>query len=282
MRKQLPTVALLYDFDNTLCTKDMQEYGFIPSLDISAKEFWSQSNSLAKEEKMDRILACMYQMVRQARAKRLPIRRETFVGLGEAVDFFPGVEQWFERINAYALSCGMRAEHFIISSGLKEIIEGCSLASAFKEIYACEFHYDENGVADWPKNVVNYTAKTQFLFRINKGVLDISDDESLNEYRDQEERPVPFRNMLYFGDGMTDVPCMKLVKLNGGKSIAVYKNRQKFKAAKLLKDDRVDFIAYADYTQGSELDILVKDIIGKIAADDKLAQLTRRQKKNCG
>jgi 2-hydroxy-3-keto-5-methylthiopentenyl-1-phosphate phosphatase len=215
MKKQKPVLALMYDFDKTLCTKDMQEYTFIPNVGMTPAEFWTESNTLAKERKMDGILAYMYVMLQKAHAARQSIRREDFVKLGKDLEFYPGVEDWFGRINQIGEDLGVKVEHFIISSGLQEIIEGSSIYKYFNKVFACEFLYDENDVACWPKNVVNYTTKTQFLFRINKGVLDISNDDDLNKYTPEDERPVPFRNMIYIGDGLTDVPCMKLVKANG-------------------------------------------------------------------
>ncbi|HIU41181.1 MAG TPA: haloacid dehalogenase-like hydrolase [Candidatus Egerieicola faecale] len=268
----------MYDFDKTLSTKDMQEYSFIPKLGLTAQEFWAQSNALAKEQKMDRILSYMYMMVRMSKDKHQPIRREDFVALGKKIQLYPGVEDWFARINAFGLEQGVRVEHYLISSGLKEIVEGCSIFDQFKEVYASEFLYDENGVAVWPKLAVNYTAKTQFLFRINKGVLDISNDLDLNRSIPDELRPVPFRNMIYIGDGLTDVPCMKLVKLNRGQSLAVYK-KEKATGYSLLTDKRVDLIAPADYREGKKLDTLVKMILQKMALMSRLAAEHQKQKK---
>ncbi len=264
-----PSAAIMYDFDKTLCTRDMQEYSFIPDLGISPSVFWSETEKLAKNG-MDRILAYMYHMLRRAREAGRPIRRENFVSLGRDIDFFPGVTQWFDRITQYGLERGVTIEHYIISSGLREIIEGSKIAGRFKRIYACEFHYDENGVADWPLVSVNYTTKTQFLFRINKGVLDGTDDTSLNKYVPEDERPVPFRNMVYIGDGLTDVPCMKLVKANGGHSIAVYQRNEKRKVEELLLNQRVDFTAPADYSEGRELDRLVRKIIDRVSVVNDL------------
>lgn len=274
----MPVVAMMYDFDKTLSTKDMQEYSFIPKLGLTAQEFWAQSNALAKEQKMDRILSYMYMMVRMSKDKHQPIRREDFVALGKKIQLYPGVEDWFARINAFGLEQGVRVEHYLISSGLKEIVEGCSIFDQFKEVYASEFLYDENGVAVWPKLAVNYTAKTQFLFRINKGVLDISNDLDLNRSIPDELRPVPFRNMIYIGDGLTDVPCMKLVKLNRGQSLAVYK-KEKATGYSLLTDKRVDLIAPADYREGKKLDTLVKMILQKMALMSRLAAEHQKQKK---
>lgn len=278
MAEKMPVVAMMYDFDKTLSTKDMQEYSFIPKLGLTAQEFWAQSNALAKEQKMDRILSYMYMMVRMSKDKHQPIRREDFVALGKKIQLYPGVEDWFARINAFGLEQGVRVEHYLISSGLKEIVEGCSIFDQFKEVYASEFLYDENGVAVWPKLAVNYTAKTQFLFRINKGVLDISNDLDLNRSIPDELRQVPFRNMIYIGDGLTDVPCMKLVKLNRGQSLAVYK-KEKTTGYSLLTDKRVDLIAPADYREGKKLDTLVKMILQKMALMSRLAAEHQKQKK---
>lgn len=197
--------------------------------------------------------------------------------MGKSLEFFDGVENWFQNINALGSDLEINIEHYIISSGLREIIEGSQIYKNFKEVFACEFYYDENDVACWPKNVVNYTTKTQFLFRINKGILDISDDISLNKYKPEDERAVPFRNMIYIGDGITDVPCMKLVKVNGGFSIAVYPKRKKCKVEDLLKDGRVDYIFPADYTNTSLLYKTVSDILCKIAMTDELKQMNKLQ-----
>ena len=277
MRARKPIIAIMYDFDKTLCTRDMQEYTFIPTLGLSSKEFWQQSSALAQKEKMDRILAYMYLMIKKSKSASQPIRRDDFVKLGKDVEFFDGVLTWFDRIKQYGHEKGAIIEHYIISSGLKEIIEGSKIEKYFKEIYACEFHYDENGVADWPLLSVNYTTKTQFLFRINKGVLDISNDTDLNKYVEDDDRAIPFRNMVYIGDGLTDVPCMKLVKINGGYSIAVYPKRKKVKVENLLKDNRVDFITLADYSENSELDSIIKKIIDKIVIVSDLVAINQKQ-----
>lgn len=271
MRK--PIVALMYDFDKTLCTKDMQEYAFIPKLGMDASDFWRETNELTEREEMDNILAYMFTMVEKAREKKLTVSRDTFQEMGKKVKYFDGVQDWFQRINDFAESNDVRIEHYIVSSGIKEIIEGTSIAKYFKKIYACEFMYDYTGSIQWPKIAVNYTAKTQFLFRINKGVLkvDSKSAKALNEYTPENERRVPFRNMVYIGDGLTDVPCMKLVKSNGGQSIAVYDESQGKEAAeRLKKDDRVNFVAPADYSAGSDMETIVRAIIKKIQAVEEM------------
>lgn len=277
MKTAKPVVAIMYDFDKTLCTKDMQEYTFIPSLDESAESFWSKTDEIAKCEKMDPVLTYMYLMLRLSRDKHKRITRDVFESAGKAIKLFPGVEEWFDRINKFGEDLGVIVEHYIISSGLKEIIQGSSIADRFKEIYACEFHYDENGAADWPKMGVNYTSKTQYLFRINKGMLNLGDNSNVNKYIPENERRVPFRNMIYIGDGMTDVPCMKLVSLNGGKAIAVYQGNKKDTARELIRDNRVNFVARANYEEDKELDKLVKDIIIKIKAVNQLEIHSKKQ-----
>jgi len=272
----MPVAAIMYDFDKTLCTRDMQEYSFIPGLGISADVFWAEAGKLAGKG-MDPILAYMYLMLKKARDADIPIRRENFVSLGHDIGFFPGIDEWFDRIDQYGRERGVAVQHFIISSGLKEIIEGSRIRDKFTKIYACEFHYDANGVADWPLISVNYTTKTQFLFRINKGVLDGTDSDALNRYVPEEDRPVPFRNMIYIGDGLTDVPCMKLVKANGGHSIAVYGKNNRKKVEELLVDRRVDFLAPADYGPGKDLDVLVKRIIDRMSIVQDLYERHRSQ-----
>ncbi len=270
-----PVIALMYDFDKTLCTTDMQDYSFIPGLGLSPDAFWNMSRNMAEQTHMDRILAYMYLMVKKASEKNRPIKKGDLAGLGKDIELYPGVGGWFEAINAHAAALGIEAQHYIISSGLREIIEGSVVSSFFKEIFACSFHYDEQGIADWPAVTVNYTTKTQFLFRINKNILDISQDVELNQYIPEEDRPVPFKNMIYFGDGLTDVPCMKLVKNNGGVSIAVYTERNK--AEELLRDHRVNFIAPANYETGGELESLVKEVITNMAGADRLSKKSREQ-----
>ena len=277
MSGKRPVIALMYDFDKTLCTKDMQEYTFIPRVNMSPEEFWGEAVRLSGEEKMDPILAYMMLMIDKARSRHVKIHRENFVEMGPDLELYPGVGDWFGRMNKVGDELGVDIEHYIISSGLREIIEGSSVYDRFKEVFACEFYYDENDVAVWPKNVVNYTTKTQFLFRINKGILDLSENAELNAYTPEDERRVPFENMIYVGDGLTDVPCMKLVKVNGGYSIAVYKPGEESKAAPLIRDGRVDFISVADYSEGGELDRIVKEVIRTMALKDRLRRESKKQ-----
>ena len=271
------TAALIYDFDGTLAPGNMQEYDFIPAVGKSNKEFWTEANTLAEEQDADMVLTYMARMIQEAKSKGLSLRREAFQESGRNIRLFPGVKEWFGRINAYAAARGVRVLHYINSSGLKEMIEGTPIASEFRKIYACSFLYDVDGIAYWPGVAVNYTNKTQFIFKINKGVESVSDCKLVNQYIEERERPVPFSRMIYVGDGTTDIPCMRLVKNFGGHSIAVY-NPASAKVgrkdlASLIRDNRVNHVCAADYTEGSEIDRLVKLIIDKIAVDFELQQL---------
>jgi len=242
----------------------MQEYGFISNVNMTAEEFWEVANKLTKENKMDPVLSYMWLMIERSNVTGRPIQRNDFVALGKNLELFPGVETWFDHISKYGEEHGIKVEHYIISSGLREIIEGSTIYNKFKEVFACEFFYDGSGAACWAKNVVNYTTKTQFLFRINKGILDISENDELNRYTPEAKRPIPFQNMIYIGDGMTDVPCMKLVKVSGGHSIAVYQEGKKQGTDILLEENRVNFTTLADYSIGGELEQLVLGIIDDV------------------
>ncbi len=276
--KELPIIAIMYDFDRTLCTKDMQGYSFIPSLGMTESEFWEYANNLGKKEHMDSILAYMYAMVKISKDKNIPLLREKLVDMGKNVELFDGVEQWFDRITEFGKANGMQVEHYVISSGMKEIIEGTSISKYFKSIFACEFLYDENGNGVWPKTDVNYTNKTQFVYRINKGVLDVANDNDLNRSMPEDSKRVPFCNMIYIGDGLSDVPCMKMMKAYGGYSIAVYQNKDS-KVEDLLRRDRVDFIYPADYRENTGLDVTVKNIIKKMSISETLYNEYSKQKK---
>ena len=268
--------AILYDFDKTLCTKDMQEYSLIPSLGYaSPQEFWDEVTELSVRYGMDGISAYLYALQKKLTEQGTPLTREMFTQLGKSVVLYPGVQTWFRRMNAYARKAGFLLEHYIISSGMAEIIEGTSIAPEFRRIYACRYYY-EDGRAVWPAQVVNYTTKTQYIFRINKQVLEVYEDAALNEFVPQKERPIPFSRMIYVADGLTDVPCMKIVREYGGSSIAVF-NRESEKArataSMLVRDRRADYMAEADYSEGSAMETLVKKIIDGMKAQSALEDL---------
>ena len=275
-KEKQPVVAICYDFDKTLSPDDMQAQGYIQSVGYDVAEFWKESNELAERNEMDQNLAYMLMMKKKA-AGKLVFTRENLQDYGAKVRLFPGVEDWFERIRAYGAEHGVIVEHYIISSGLREIIEGCPISREFKEIFASEFYYNENGVAAWPKLSVNYTSKTQFVYRINKGVLDVSDDRTLNASMPDDSKRVPFTNMIYLGDGLSDVPCMKMMQAYGGASVAVYQEMTPG-VKDLLANGRVDYIYPADYRPGSGLDTTIKNILRRMATADALAEESARQK----
>ena len=274
-----PVVALLYDFDKTLCTTDMQDYAFIPSLGYTPDEFWAIANGFGRENRMDGILAYMYTMIEECRKKNIPLTRDYLMTAGHAICLLPGVREWFARINAFGESVGVTVEHYILSSGLKEIIEGSGISGEFREIFASEFFYDRSGLAAWPKLDVNYTSKTQFVYRINKGILDVSEDRALNASMPDDSKRVPFQNMVYIGDGLSDVPCMKMMRAYGGEAIAVWQENNRSEVEQLLRQNRVDFIFPADYREGTGLDRTVREIIRKMAIADRLHEEKARQKR---
>lgn len=268
-------ITIMYDFDETLAPGNMQEYAFIPNLKINANEFWDECSKLAKENNMDSILAYMYVMVKKAKDKNLSINKEEFFKQGQSIKYFKGVTTWFKRINAYGKSLGLTVEHYIISCGLKEILEGTSIAKEFKRMYGCSFVYDKDNTPIWPKHAINYTSKMQYIYRIRKQQLDkLYDAYELNEYINDRSLLIPHSNMIYIGDGETDVPCMKVIKREGGHSICVYnpnKEKKQKIAKKLYNDERVNFIAPADYTKNSKMDKIVKSILDKIALENRLS-----------
>lgn len=275
MPAKYPDIAIVYDFDGTLAPGNVQEVEFIPKVGMNSKEFWDEVKALAKENDADETLMYMYYMLKKSKDANQSIKREAFKAHGESIIFYDGVLEWFDRINQYGKDCNVLIHHFIISSANKEIIEGTKIASKFERIFASCFLYDTDGIAIWPAAAVNFTTKTQFLFRINKGSYDLSDSSMINEYVKMEERAIPFANMIYIGDGKNDVPCFRVVKDLGGMSIAVYKpnaNNAKTKADKFIVDDRVHLTAPAKYTQDSKLDKVVKAQIELISARTKVSK----------
>lgn len=250
----------------------MQEFTFIPSLGMTPEEFWQQSDEIGHRYQMDHILAYMYLMATKAKEKHISLTKQELRKMGSDVQFFDGVEEWFDRINEYGKSIGLEVRHYIISCGLKPMIEGCPIGDKFHNIFACDYVYDEEGNPVWPAVAINYTSKTQFLYRINKGVEDVGEHKRLNMYMPREERVVPFQNMIYIGDGLTDVPSMKLTRTRGGYAIGVYLNPSDAKY--LVEEDRVDFYVKCDYTVGSDMDKAMKSILDKIRAENAFQELS--------
>ena len=257
-----PIMAIMYDFDKTLSTTDMQNYSFIPNLGLTPEQFWGDTTIFSEKTGVERILSYMYVMIKKAKENNIKLTREYLNECGKNIKFFPGVTTWFKRINEYGASKGVKVEHYLVSSGTKEIIEGSSIFNEFKAVFGCEYYY-ENDEPVWPKLAINYTQKTQFFFRIAKGVVDTSDDEGVN-IKTKKLR-VPYENIVYMGDGMTDIACMTLVKKNGGHSIALYPEKDQQKVRKLYDEGRVSFICRADYGANSDLEKIIQLIIDKIA-----------------
>lgn len=275
-------IAFAYDFDGTLAPGNMQEHSFIPQLGIDSKAFWEAANAKAKEHDMDEILAYMQLMLQEAGEKNIPITRKAFYNYGREITFFRGVESFFDRINRYAEGKNVQIDHHIISSGLRDIIRGTVIAGYFKNIFASGFVFDENEEAVWPALAINYTNKTQYLFRINKGIHNSYDNSTINKFIKMEERPVPFSRMIYIGDGETDVPAMKMIKYQMGTAIAVFDPDKKENirgvspkqiCEQLIEQNRADFLAPADYSENSKLDRILKTLINKIVEEENLRNM---------
>ncbi len=265
-----PTIGILYDFDKTLCTTDMQEYSFIKNLGMTSSEFWGKAAEITNKHEVEKILAYMCVMIQKCREKGIPLTEEYLKTCGENVVLYKGVSTWFDRINEFGESMGVNIEHYIISSGTYEIIQGTPIAKYFKRIYACKYMYDENGEAVWPALAINYTMKTQYIYRISKGILDVTDDYNLNRLQDESLRRISYHNMIYIGDGMTDIPCMKMVKQKGGKSIALYPSGRSETVKPLVEDNRINYVCVADYSPNSTLEKIVKLMIENMAILEKL------------
>ena len=276
--KRKPIIALIYDFDGTLSPGNMQEFGFIQAVGQTPPEFWTKSDSIAIGQDASNVLAYMKLMFDEARKYGIPLRKEKFKEFGKDIELYDGVKEWFRSVNEYGAAHGVQIEHYINSSGLKEIIEGSPIASEFKHIFAGSFIYDENGEAEWPGIAVDYTAKTQFLFKISKGIFSSRDNKKVNESMKDEKKRIPFSHMIYFGDGDTDVPCMKIVNMFGGHAIAVFdpnNEKKRQQTEKLLRQGRVRFITPAVYTKDSRTFKVVCSIIDKIKADCELDFLAK-------
>lgn len=283
-------VAFIYDFDETLSTTYMQDYILIPALGETPETFWPKANEWSREHCADQITGTMYYIQYAAKEKGIKLTEKFLWDAAKSITYFAGVEEWFDRINEYGKSLGLAIEHYIISSGMEEIINGTTIRKHFKRVFGCSYVYGDDGIPIWPARVVNYSTKTQYLAKINKG-LGKTEDRAVNEYMPDEQRPIPYKQMIYFGDGMTDIPSMKVVKNKGGTAIAVYRPKSKHKetAIQLLADDRVDFALPADYRENTELDHVVKTILTrmssehdldllKIKEDNKKKQLTTKMR----
>ena len=283
MPKKVTKVALIYDFDGTLSTTDMQDYALIPELGMEPKDFWPVANKWSRDNGADQVTGSMYYFVKTAKEKGVKLTRSMLKDAGKNIVYFAGVEEWFNRISAYGKELNLKIEHYIISAGYEEILEGSKIYKYFKNVFGCSFAYGDDGTPVWPARVVNYSTKTQYLSKINKGLGKL-EDRLVNEFMPDEKRPIPFRRMIYFGDGSTDIPSMKLTKERNGTAIAVYdpkdhSSTSKMKALKLLKDGRVNFTLPADYREGKQIDKVIKTILDKIAKERDLEILQAKEEK---
>ena len=266
----LKRAALVYDFDGTLAPGNMQEHSFIPAVGMTKKDFWEEVKSCSKKEDADEILVYMRLMIEKAKQKCLEITKDDLGNHGRKIPLFEGLkdQSWFDRINCHGATNGLGLEHYIISSGLEEMIRGCSIFQVFRHVFASKFIY-ENDIAVWPGAAINYTSKTQYLFRINKGIDNQWDNDTINKYMAEHERPIPFQRMIFVGDGFTDIPAMKMMTHQGGNAVAVYdpecKDQDLGKIHQLIADNRVDFVAPADYSENSQMEIIVKGILSRMA-----------------
>lgn len=262
-------IAIVYDFDGTLTPQPMQEYTILPEIGIKkGKQFWKEVEKEALKTGGEEIVTYMRLMIEMSNHKHYAVTPKILKSLAKNISYYPGVKTFFERMTDYVeteFDVGVKLRHYVISAGLKEIISGASIAKYFYKIFASEYYYDEYNKAIFPKVIVNDTLKTQFIFRINKGKESLH--ENINLHMPPQLRPIPFQNILYIGDGLTDVPCMTVIRKNGGFAIAVFKpgDSKGLKTCKeLLKAERVNFIAEADYRSKKELDRLVKLLLNNI------------------
>lgn len=275
------TIALVYDFDGTLCPRPMQEYAFLPKIGVDAASFWKESNRIALEQGADPLITYMHLLYKKAKAAGIRIDRADLVAQGRKVELFPGVEKWFDEIDGYIADRDhgehVVVRHYLISSGLAEIIEGTSIYKRFHNVFASEYWFDAYDLP-YPKRVITDTGKTQYLFRINKGVENLA--HSINQHMPENVRPVPFSHMIYFGDGDTDVPSMAVMKKSGGHAIAVHgPGKSKVKGMELFKAGRCDFYASADYRRDSELwrrtCLLIDRMLADIRVEEEIWRLGR-------
>ena len=252
-------VAICYDFDKTLSPLDMQSQGFVQDVGMSIDEFWEDVDTYSEKAHVELNLTYMLKMVEAAKRCGFSITEKYLNSLGKNITYYKGLDTWFERINRFGLEHNVEVHHFILSSGLKEIIDGTTIVKNFDKVYASAFHYDENGNANWPRFVVNYTNKTQFLFRISKGVFDELDNR-VNEVTRSVNYYIPYSNFIYLGDSDTDIPCMALLNQYGGFPVGVYEDGDKGlkKVNKLIEEKRIGAGVIADYSENSALEKVVK------------------------
>lgn len=267
--------ALVYDFDGTLAPGNIQEHTLLPNyLELTTEKFWDWVKSEKQHHDADEILVYLRLLLKRAAELERPITREVLLEHGARTPLFQGVPEWFERIEAHAEARGLAIEHYVISSGNEEMIAGTPIARHFRKIFGSRYWYGPSGAAEWLAVAINYTSKTQFLFRINKGINNSWDRDAVNRWVPPLERSIPFSRIIYLGDGDTDIPSMKMVRHQGGHSVAVFdparweKRELQGNVYNLIAEDRAHFVVPADYRDNSQLDVTIKGILGRIARDE--------------
>ena len=281
-----PVIAICYDFDGTLSPGNMQEHGFLQELGMEPEEFWLKCEDFCRRRRVDRVLGYMRFMIEEAGAKGLKVTRSMLREFGSRIPLFPGMDSsWFARISGLGAASGIEIRHYIISSGLREMFEGVSIEGLefsrfFHNIFASSYIYGDDESALWPAMAVNYTGKTQFLFRISKGCENIDDDRTVNQLVSENIRTVPLSNMIYVGDGSTDIPCMKLIRNFGGRAVSVYdpsKTVARRLAHEIVSCGRADIAAPADYRKGGILDSAVSRMVSSIIYNIELRTFARTE-----
>lgn len=258
-------LAIMYDWDQTLSPKYMSEFGLIKPFGFDNNtDYWDYCNNvITKKYNMENELAFLYSIVELSNKTKFPLNRKYLNEVGSQIEFYNGVLTWFDRINEFGKKHDVIVEHYIISSGIYEVIEGSRIFPYFKKVFASSFAYDDKGRPFWPAFSINYTNKTQYIFRIKKNLIDdLNNDGAVNsKYRKKDI--IPYSNMIYVGDGLTDIPCMKIIKEYGGHSICLFEEGMpsENKAKKIKREGRVNFIANADYAENSDIDKIIKKII---------------------
>ena len=275
MKHETLNIAMVYDFDGTLAPGNMQEGRFIPAVGLTTEQFWQLWRDYTRLYQADPTLAYMQLMLDSARNSGISVTKHDLAASAGSVEFFPGVTEWFDRINTYAQAKAARIRHYVVSSGNAETIEATRIAPSLDGIFGSRFAYDENGVASWPAEAVNFTTKTQYLFRINKNAIRPDQRDVVNLYIPQDERPFPFENMVYLGDGETDIPCFSLVEDKGGLAVAVHAPGRRAEAERYLRDHRAHAVTEADYRPNTPLDRVIRAFIDHAAARHRF-RLTAR------
>ena len=285
MPQQQNIIAIVYDYDRTLSPRPMQEDVIFERIGVEASKFWSMADELKGNKSYEDELAWIRLLLDNPSFRCLS--NLDLEGMGRNLKFYPGVPEMFAELEVGLhsdkyLRHGVALEHYIVTSGLKSVLAGSILSQNVQAIFGCELDEDEEGRVYWPKRIISHTAKTQYLFRITKGLEYVDLSHDVNDHMPEPERRIPFSNMLYIGDGPTDVPCFAVISSRGGKSLAVYDPSSKVSFAtcmSLREAQRVDEIAEADYRQNTHLRRLMEHYVIQMADRIVLQQEMEHERK---